>query len=142
MSKKDTNPKDLVGVKKWALSYLPARVLAVLSVAMREGGHKYGSHNYRVAGVRAMVYWDATQRHLLAWKEGEDIDPECNLNHISKAIASLMVLLDGMIQGNWVDDRPPAIDTRLFNELNDTVVKLDEKHPNPVPPYTQLQRER
>ncbi len=140
MTTKDTNPKDLVGIKKWSLSYVPARVLAVLSVAMQEGANKYGSHNYRVAGVRAMVYWDATIRHLFAWKEGENFDPDSNINHIAKAIASLVVLLDGMMEGNWNDDRPVAIDPDVFKELDKRVAALSERYPQPVPPCIQVNK--
>ena len=53
-----------------------------------EGARKYGRHNYRVIGVRGSVYYDATLRHVTAWWEGEDLDPERGINHISKAIAS------------------------------------------------------
>ncbi len=140
MSTKETNPKDVVGVLKWSLSYLPGRVLAEASVGMHEGGFKYGAHNYRAAGVQAMVYYNATQRHLIAWVEGQDIDPDSNVNHITKAICSLIVLRDSMLQGNWVDDRPIAIDPSVFAECNEAVVALAERYPNPVAPYTQAEK--
>lgn len=105
---KDTNPKDAVGIAKVPMSCLPWRVLWHVGLAMMEGALKYGRHNYRAAGCRASVYFDATvSRHLGAWWEGEDIDPDSGRSHIDKAIASLMVLRDSMLQGNWIDDRPP-----------------------------------
>lgn len=105
---KDTNPKDAIGVRKLPFSVLPFRVLVGVALGMLEGACKYGRHNYRAAGVRASVYFDAVvARHLLSWWEGEDIDPDSQLHHIDKAIAGLMVLRDSMLQGNWVDDRPP-----------------------------------
>lgn len=106
MTSKPSNPKDLVGVRKVGLSVLPFRVLWECAAGMLEGMVKYGRHNYRAVGVRASIYFDATMRHMGAWWEGEDIDPESKLNHINKAIISLMVLRDSMIEGNWVDDRP------------------------------------
>lgn len=105
---KDTNPKDAVGIRKLPFSVLPWRVLAGVALAMLEGASKYGRHNYRAAGVRASVYFDAVvARHLTQWWEGEDIDSDSNLNHIDKAIAGLMVMRDSMLQGNFTDDRPP-----------------------------------
>jgi hypothetical protein len=105
---KQTNPKDLVGSRKAPLSTLPFRVLWRVGLAMLEGMVKYGRHNYRIAGVRASVYFDGLMRHMGAWWEGEDIDPDSGFNHIDKAIADLMVLRDSMLEGNWTDDRPPS----------------------------------
>ena len=74
---------------------------------MLEGALKYGRHNYRGVGVRASVYYDATIRHLFSWWEGEDIDPDSQLSHVTKATCSLVVLRDAMIQDKCEDDRPP-----------------------------------
>lgn len=104
---KPSNPKDMVGMRKVPMSTVPANVLAELGVAMLEGTCKYGRHNYRAVGVRGSVYYDGTMRHLMAWWEGEDIDPDSGMSHITKAITSLVVLRDAMIQGKFTDDRPP-----------------------------------
>ncbi len=105
---KPTNPKDMVGVKKAPMSTVSVPVMAEVGVAMLEGALKYGRHNYRVVGVRASVYYDATMRHIGSWWEGEDIDPDSRLSHVTKAIASLVVLRDAMIRGKLEDDRPPS----------------------------------
>jgi hypothetical protein len=103
------NPKDVIGSKKLLFSVLPWRVLIGVALAMLEGAVKYGRFNYRASGVRASVYFDATVgRHLTQWWEGEDIDADSGRHHIEKAIASLMVLRDSMLQGNFIDDRPPS----------------------------------
>ena len=120
---KDSNPKDAVGTAKVPVSTVSMQVMseltrylsgsvnalvqAELGLAMMEGALKYGRHNYRAVGVRASVYYDAAFRHLSAWNYGQDIDPDSGLSHITKAIATLTVLRDSMIQGNWTDDRPP-----------------------------------
>jgi hypothetical protein len=104
---KPTNPKDMVGVRKAPMSTVPATVLAEIGVAMLEGASKYGRHNYRVVGVRGSVYYDGTMRHLMDWWEGQDLDPDSGMSHITKAITSLVVLRDAMIQGKFTDDRPP-----------------------------------
>ena len=88
---KQTNPKDAVGIRKILFSVLPMRVLWRVALAMLEGALKYGRHNYRIAGVRASVYFDAVvARHLTLWWEGEDIDPDSGLSHVDKAIAGLI----------------------------------------------------
>jgi hypothetical protein len=135
--KKDTNPKDALGVKKPSLSPIPAPVLMELGVAMLEGALKYGRHNYRIAGVRSSVYYDAAMRHLMRWWEGEDIDPDSGLSHITKAIASLVVLRDAQMNGMVAnDDRPPAGTATWFTDLENRVRELLKLYPNPIPPFT------
>lgn len=132
MSDKQTNPKDLIGVNKAPMSTVPANVMAELGVAMLEGASKYGRHNYRVAGVRASVYYDATIRHLFAWWEGEDLDPDSGMSHITKAIASLTVLRDAMIQGMSTDDRPPR-SVPIYGVLNPSAALIIERHKDKSP---------
>lgn len=134
-SEKETNPKDLVGIKKAPLSTVSSPVLLEVGVAMLEGARKYGRHNYRKSGVAASVYYDATIRHLMSWWEGEDTDPDSGLSHITKAIASLTVLRDSMIRENWIDDRPPSTED-FMKGLNLKVEEIIKKYPNAVPPVT------
>jgi len=138
MKKKDTNPKDAVGTGKVPFSTVSARVMAEVGLGMLEGARKYGRHNYREAGVRASVYYDATFRHLGAWWEGENIDTDSGLNHVSKAIAGLMVLRDSMLYGNWVDDRPPKLEDGWVKDLNKKTKAIVEKYPDALEPYTEL----
>lgn len=133
---KDTNPKDAVGVKKAPISTVSGPVLAELGVAMLEGARKYGRHNYRIAGVRASVYMDAVFRHMEQWWEGEDVDKDSGLSHITKAIASLCVLRDAMIFDNWVDDRPPPVPEGFWNEINKKAAAVIKRYPDAVAPYT------
>lgn len=134
--KKPTNPKDAFGIKKASLSCVSSPVLMELGIAMQEGACKYGRHNYRVIGVLGSVYYDATMRHLMSWWEGENIDPDSGLSHITKAIASLVVLRDAMIQRKFNDDRPPK-STEWIAPLNKASEALFNKYPEPVKPYTE-----
>lgn len=129
---KQSNPKDLVGSRKTPLSTLPFRVLWRVGLAMLEGMCKYGRHNYRIAGVRASVYFDGLQRHIGAWWEGEDIDPDSGFHHIDKAIADLMVLRDSMLMGNWCDDRPPS-SREDFVRLHAEAARIVEQHKDKKP---------
>ena len=138
MASKDTNPKDAVGIKKVPLSVVSAPVLMEIGLGMMEGARKYRRHNYRVAGVRASVYYDAAMRHLMSWWEGEDIDPDSGLSHISKALACLSVLRDSMILENWNDDRPPKHKDGWVQEYNKKAKEIIEKYPEELEPYTEL----
>ena len=133
---KDTNPKDAVGVKKAPVSTVSGAVIAELGLAMLEGARKYGRHNYRIAGVRGSVYRDAAFRHMNKWWEGEDIDPDSGLSHITKAIASLTVLRDAQICDNWTDDRPPPIPPGFFDKLDLKAAAIIKKYPNAKEPFT------
>lgn len=133
-----TNPKDAIGIRKPPQSTVPQNVMAEIGVGMMEGGMKYGRHNYRVVGVRASVYYDATRRHIDSWWEGEDLDPDSGLSHITKAITALVVLRDAMLQNKLTDDRPPKSDVAGHREyLTKIVEKLFEKYPEPKEAYTE-----
>lgn len=135
---KNSNPKDAVGVKKVPMSTVSAPVLMEMGLAMLEGDRKYGRHNYRVIGVRASVYYDAAMRHLMAWWEGEDIDPDSGISHITKALSCLAVLRDSMINEKFTDDRPPKIKDGWIKELNKKTAEIIERYPNGKDPHTQI----
>lgn len=129
---KEINPKDAIGIRKAPMSTVPAAVLAEVGVAMLEGACKYGRSNFRIAGVRASVYYDATMRHLMAWWEGEDTDPDSDMSHITKAITSLVVLRDAMIQGTCTDDRPPR-SAEFYARLNTLAAEVLARHADKSP---------
>lgn len=133
------NPKDLVGVHKVCFSAVPANVLAEVAVGMYEGALKYGRHNYRETPVQASVYYDAALRHLTSWWEGENLDPDSGigLNHVSKAITTLVVLRDAMLQNKLKDDRPPGVD-QFMERVNAMTEKLNEQYQEPKPKHTRL----
>ena len=99
-----------------------------------EGAIKYGRHNYRIAGIRASTYIDATIGHIFDYWEGQDIDPDSGLHHITKAIAYLYVLRDAQMRDMCEDDRPPKSDVEgdkirlqaIVNELSKKYSKTKE----------------
>lgn len=134
MSTKETNPKDAVGSSKPPLSTIPCTVLFEVGAAMLEGACKYRRHNYRIAGVRASIYYDAVMRHMMRYWEGEDIDPDSGIPHIVKAIAGLIVLRDAQMQGMLTDDRPPS-SRPWFAAVEQQVKDLLQRYPLPLQPY-------
>jgi len=133
---KQSDPKEAVGVARAPVSTVPAPVIAEVGVAMMEGARKYGRHNYRVTGARASVYYDAALRHLMAWWEGEDLDPDSGLPHIAKAIAGLTVLRDCERLGQMVDDRPPPHDPAWIAGLNRAAAGILERYSAAAEPCT------
>jgi hypothetical protein len=134
-----SNPKDAIGTRKAPMSTVSAVVVAEIGVAMLEGAAKYGRHNYRATGALGSVYYDAAMRHLMSWWEGEDIDPDSGMSHVVKAITSLVVLRDTMIQGVFADDRPPR-SPDFYGRLNQLAADIIDRHAdkNPVH-YTEVE---
>jgi hypothetical protein len=135
---KETNPKDAVAIMKPPTTTIPQNVIAEVGVGMLEGARKYGRHNYRTLGITAGVYIDATKRHLDYWWEGEDLDPDSGLSHITKAISSLVVMRDAMLNRKMTDDRPPKSDVKQHRIYLEALVEnIFERYPNPVPSCTE-----
>ena len=103
-----TNPKDLLGVKKVQLGLLPAAGKIYGALAMQDGAKKYGPYNWRDKKVRMTVYLDAMERHLLAMRDGEDTAADSGLPHLAHLIASASIIADAIEGGFLIDDRPPA----------------------------------
>lgn len=58
------------------------------------GAQKYEPDNWRRVPDGPRRYFDAAQRHIWAYKEGETIDPESGVNHLAHAVCCLMFMLD------------------------------------------------
>lgn len=134
---KPTNPKDLMGIRKVSFCCIPFTVLGEMALGMQEGGMKYGRHNYRDEGVATSTYIDAVFRHITDYWEGEDIDPESGVHHLSKAMSTLCVLRDAQLNDKCTDDRPiRPLNPNWLKELNAKASKLVDKYPQPEVPYT------
>lgn len=101
----DGNPKDRLGVKKAPLGLLSGVAKIYFSLAFAEGARKYGEFNWRQKKVKRTVYLDAIERHLIALRAGEDIDPDSGLPHEAKIGACCALLLDAAAAGCLIDDR-------------------------------------
>jgi hypothetical protein len=88
------------GKLRWTLVPMSAMkdVVKVLTI----GAQKYAPDNWRfVKGACGSQgrYADAAFRHLTAWQEGEQNDPETGCNHLSHCICCLLFLI-------WFDFHP------------------------------------
>ena len=132
---KPTNPKDEIGSDKMPLHLWPETATVMGCLGLLDGALKYGRANWRVAGVRTSIYYDAVRRHLNKLFEGEELDPDSGLPHMSHALACLAILVDAKAAGKLTDDANyPGGYTELINEMTPHVKRLKqlhrEKHPH------------
>lgn len=122
-----SNPKDAVGQLKPQLNLIPASAQILESVVMALGAEKYGPFNWRESAVRASIYVAAAMRHLLAWADGQNEDPESGVSHLAHVRACMGIVLDAQSLGKLEDDRP---------KQSGEAAKLIEQHtkqdPKPV----------
>lgn len=131
-----TNPKDAIGSDKLPLHLLPTPALAEVCLAFLEGALKYGTANWRKAGVRASIYRSAGQRHGDKWWNGEDRDPKTRVHHLASRIACDMITLDAMLAGKLADDRPPSVAASThIDGLASTVEHLKQLFKNHNPKH-------
>ena len=129
MESKLSNPKDQIATNKIPMHLWPSTATAMGSLALLVGAKRYGRNNWRETGVRASVYVSACQRHLAAWFEGEDSDPDENLPHIAHALACLAILVDAQAAGKLTDDRQyPGGYRKLMDELTPLVAMVNDKY--------------
>lgn len=109
MSKNPPNPKQLNGDKKVPVQLVPPALTLGAAKALGEGASRYGPYNWRESNVEAMTYVGAILRHLYAYLDGEDIDPESPVGkrHLDGIAGSIAILLDATDGGFLIDNRPP-----------------------------------
>ena len=97
------------GVKPERFGLLPWRALGKVARVFGFGAKKYEAHNWRKGYAWSMSI-DALQRHLAAFFDGEDLDPESGEPHLAHAAFHVLVLLTFMEEHPELDDRwkPPV----------------------------------
>ena len=90
--------------KKADLSLIPYVALKREAEALMVGEVKYGRYNY-TKGHKASQLIAAAIRHLQAWNEGEENDPEDGQSHIGAARACTSMLLRQQELGTLIDNR-------------------------------------
>ena len=73
---------------------LPPLALKATVEILTFGAEKYERDNWQRVPDSKRRYFDAMQRHLWAWKEGEQNDPETGKNHLAHATCCLMFLYE------------------------------------------------
>lgn len=86
------------------LFLIPRSALEAEARVLGFGALKYGMHNWR-QGFDWSRLIDAAMRHIVAFADGEDMDPESGLSHIAHARCMLGFLLSHQLEGLGTDDR-------------------------------------
>lgn len=133
---KDTNPKEAIGSDKIPFHLWPETATILGALGLLDGTLKYGRSNFRVAGVKASVYYDAARRHLNKWFEGEEADPDSGLPHLSHLLACIAIIVDAQAAGRLTDDRMVAGGyTPMLNDLTPHVKRLKALHAEKAPKH-------
>jgi len=101
--------------EKPATELLPPRALMSVAEVLAHGAQKYEAENWKkVDKIRR--YYGAALRHLFAWAQREDLDPDSGLPHLSHAACCILFILelyqDGTMEG--IDDRSLVEDETIL----------------------------
>lgn len=81
-------------------------VIVEMGKVLGFGTIKYSENNW-LKGVSYQDLYASTQRHILAWHQGVELDAESNLSHISHALVNLMMILHFQLnEQTHLDNRP------------------------------------
>jgi len=86
------------------LSHISQTLVEEVARVREFGAKKYARNNWRI-GFKYTRSIAAALRHLFAYNEGQDLDPESGLLHISHAICCLEHLLNDIKNHPENDDR-------------------------------------
>jgi hypothetical protein len=73
---------------------LPPLALEETVKVLTFGAQKYERDNWQKVPDAKRRYFDALQRHVWAWKQGEQMDPESGIHHLAHAMCCLMFLYE------------------------------------------------
>jgi hypothetical protein len=98
---------------KLPLHLLSTEALNQTAAVLAFGAQKYAEHNWR-AGFAWSRPLSAAMRHITAFNNGEDRDPESGLSHLAHAACCIMFLLEFEKTHPHLDDRfkPSIPETR------------------------------
>lgn len=136
------NPKEQAGRLKCPMHLLPPEALRLAALVHQHGSDKYGRFNWRDSGINATTYIGAIMRHLSAWADGEDNDPETGLSHIAHIISGCNIVLDAQSLGMMNDDRskPPTPEEAADRMSRSVLREVTPGKPIPVARVEAYQR--
>ncbi|MDR1609171.1 MAG: DUF5664 domain-containing protein [Deltaproteobacteria bacterium] len=78
---------------KVRVDLVPPKVILALGEVLTYGAKKYGPDNWQKVDNGLRRFYGAALRHLLAWADGEILDPESGLSHLSHALSNLAFMV-------------------------------------------------
>lgn len=106
----DVNTSELTtGIKfdgeKHRTDLIPVLPLIGLAELYRVGALKYDDRDWEKGMAFTQVY-GAALRHLFAWWNGEEYDPENGQHHLDAATFNIFALREYLLRNKGEDDRP------------------------------------
>ena len=89
---------------KLPLNLLSTEAMNQTAAVLKFGAQKYAEHNWR-KGFQWSRPLAAAMRHITAFNDGEDIDPESGLSHMAHAACCIMFILEFQKTHPELDDR-------------------------------------
>jgi len=89
---------------KLPVNLLSSEALLQTAAVLKFGADKYHAHNWRDGFVWSRPL-AAAMRHIMAYNDGEDKDPESGLSHLAHAACCIMFLLEFEKTHPELDDR-------------------------------------
>lgn len=87
------------------LAKVPLALTEAVANVMEYGHKKYGDYNNYKKGMEISRNLSCALRHIMAFQNGENNDPESGQNHLGHAAARLGFVLDNIKRGTAIDDR-------------------------------------
>lgn len=87
------------------MDLIPVEPLRGIAAVLTLGLKKYEGRQWE-KGLEYGRCYAAALRHLTAWWNGEECDPEDNLSHLDHAITNIMFLSEFVKKRTGIDDRP------------------------------------
>lgn len=112
----DPNTGGQKGAKPERFSLIPFDALDMILRSYHYGAEKYSPHNWR-RGYAWSLSFDALMRHITAWWEGENTDPESGHHHLAHAGWHVLALLWFQLNAKGTDDRFSTVESASGQEV-------------------------
>ncbi len=102
-----TGNRNNEGKPKISLIFDAPLALSSLAAVLEHGAKKYGRGNW----LQGLVYTeivDSLARHTLLFMNGEELDEESGLPHVSHMMANTLFLAQLHLSNSGTDDRPAS----------------------------------
>lgn len=105
----------MASTSKTRFDLVPFSAVGEIANVLAYGAEKYSANNW-CRGTAWSRYYAALCRHVFAWWQGEDLDPETGLSHLAHAGCCLLFLMEYQRNGWGSDDRFTGPDGEAFTK--------------------------
>jgi hypothetical protein len=105
--------KSAESASKARFDLVPWAAIEEIAQVLTFGGKKYGDNNW-CRGARWGRYFAGLCRHIFAWWQGENLDPETGYSHLAHAGCCLIFLMEYQRNSWGTDDRFKGPDGEPF----------------------------